>query len=599
MRNNTIKALRGNNQTALPTAFTLAGIFCSIAGATIENNILDDILNFNTNVSFTTGPSALGINWTAGSGGIISRNRITNVRATGNLTGTGAPFTYGIYYSTGNPVISNNQIAIGNSSGNETRVAGIVSSGSTNPGALIAYNSVYINGASSGGANNTYGLLRTSSSNNTYFNNILFNERTGGTGRHYAIGNTNATPATNFTGASANYNLYITGDATSVGEWGAGINRNFSQWKSSSLADTSSYSATNAIVTVVNFFVNAATGNLNINPAKAESWYANGKGIAGTKSGLTINDYDGGARGITLGIPTDIGADEFTPNVGVIPPLSTASAAPANSTTTTYSFGGRTIGEITWGAAGTVPSNIDHRYYSGNQGAGAPSIAAYSYSDVVATGGAGYDYAKKLYYTEAEKNNLSDATIQQIKYDSPGPWVLIGGTQANDAGGKYLTVSGLTNFSLFSLSAPLPCQLNVVSALNAGAGTLRDAVGCAVTGSTITIDPGVTMISLTASLSISGKTLTILDADASPVMITLNSDVSNFNVTASGGATLDNLHIKDLSATKINPVVLNDGTLTLKNTKVSGDAGSINAPAVINNGTGNTNVEGNSIISNQ
>lgn len=599
LRNNTIRALRGNNQIALPSAFTLAGIFCSISGTIIENNTIDDIQNFNTNAAFTTGPSSLGINWTAGVSGIINRNRITNVRATGSFTGLGAPFTYGIYFSNGNPVISNNQIAIGSSSGNETRVAGIVSSGSTNPGALIAYNSIYINGANSSGTNNSYGLLRTGTSNNTYFNNILFNERTGGTGRHYAIGNTAALPATNFTAASANHNLYIASNATSVGEWGAGVNRDFAQWKSSSLADTISYSVTNSTVSASSLFVNPAIGNLNINTSNAACWYANGKGIAGIKSGLITNDYVGEARGTTLGIPTDIGSDEFTPGSGVIPPLSSASAAPANSTTTTYSFGGRKIGEITWGAAGTVPTNIDHRYYSGNQGPGVPSIAAYSYSDVVATGGSGYDYAKKLYYTEAEKNNLSDATLQQFKYDSPGPWLLIGGTQATDVDGKYITVSGLTNFSLFSLSAPLPCQLNVVSAINAGSGTLRDAIGCAVTGSTITIDPSVSMIALTSPLSILGKTLTIQDADMAPVMITLDSDVSDISVSASGTAIFDNLHIKDLSATKTNAVLNNNGTLTLKNTKVSGDAGSMNSPTVKNNGVGNVNVDGATIISNQ
>lgn len=142
------------------------------------------------------------------------------------------------------------------------------------------------------------------------------------------------------------------------------------------------------------------------------------------------------------------------------------------------------------------------------------------------------------------------------------------------------------------------CNL-VTNSNDSGAGSLRDAIGCACNGSTIIIDPSIAMITLTSPLSISGKTLTIKDADASPVMITLDSDVSSLNITSTAEATLDNLLVKDLSNAKTSPVVLNDGILTLKNTKVSGDTGSTNSPIVKNNGVGSVNVDGLSTISNQ
>lgn len=446
IRNNTIRAIKGNNQTALPTAFTLAGIFCSVSGTSIVGNTIDDIQNFNS--SAFAGPSALGINWTAAAG-TITRNRITNVSGTGVQTGTAAPLAYGIFYSTGNVNISNNQISIGANSANESRVAGIVSSGATNPGGVTSYNTIYISGANTSGGNNSYGILRTNTSGVTYLNNIVYNARTGGTGRHYAIGNTASTPTTNFTGNSANYNLYVTSDPNSVGEWGAATNRDFAQWKTSSLADTSSYSVTSTILPVSRLFENPAAGNLNIVTANPESWYANGKAIAGATSGNVINDFAGDSRGITLGTPTDIGSDEFTPDTGVLPPDATPSAAPAPSTTTTYTFGGRRIGEIVWGANGTVPSAISWKYYSGLQ----PLPGAInSHHDVQATGGSGYTYDFKQYYTLAEQNQIPDAALQGIKRTIPAAWQDLGGSFATEAAGRFVTSTGLNGFSLFSLA---------------------------------------------------------------------------------------------------------------------------------------------------
>jgi hypothetical protein len=141
--------------------------------------------------------------------------------------------------------------------------------------------------------------------------------------------------------------------------------------------------------------------------------------------------------------------------------------------------------------------------------------------------------------------------------------------------------------------------LLLTNGANSGIGSLRSIIGCATTGSIITVDPSITSIDLTAPLSISGKILTIKDADMTPAIITLDSDVSNLNISPTGIAILDNLHIKDLSVTKAMPVLINDGTLTLKNTKVSGETGSMISPTVKNNGTGTVNAEGTSTISNQ
>jgi hypothetical protein len=140
---------------------------------------------------------------------------------------------------------------------------------------------------------------------------------------------------------------------------------------------------------------------------------------------------------------------------------------------------------------------------------------------------------------------------------------------------------------------------DVIVGTDSEEGSLRNAIDCSALTDVIVIDPSVSTITLTAPLGIVNKNLTIQDADMTPTIITLDSDVSNLNISPTGIAILDNLHIKDLSVTKAMPVLINDGTLTLKNTKVSGETGSMISPTVKNNGTGTVNAEGTSTISNQ
>lgn len=184
-------------------------------------------------------------------------------------------------------------------------------------------------------------------------------------------------------------------------------------------------------------FSNTATGNLAINTANDVSWYVNGKAIAGAESNSIASDVTGDVRGTTVGTPTDIGADEFTPIAGVLPPDAIASAAPAPATTTSYSFGGRKLGEIIWG--GSVPASVSWKYYSGLPGPGTTGAVINSYHDVPAVGVGPFSYSMKLYYTLAEQNQILDATLEGIKKDGAGPWNGIGGTPSSDAAGKFVT----------------------------------------------------------------------------------------------------------------------------------------------------------------
>ena len=412
----------------------------------ISGNTLDNIANPNTAVAanYTIGIQVQG----SSSGGSISKNKVCDLRN----ANTGPGGLAGIYVSAGDGwTIDNNMVSIRNGAGtNDLATFGI---GDFSNGVInLYYNTVYVGGSSTG-ATSTYAFARGGNSRISLVNNLLYNERAT-TGGSFAIGNIATVPGDGWSSASSNYNVFIAPDAARIGEWGLGTNQSFAQWKTTSGGDIESYSDVTANVPSATLFVNVATCDLNINPASNLSWYVNGKGIAGSASGNLSTDFGGTARSTTLGTPTDIGADEFTPNAGVNPIPAIASGAPAPGTTTTYTFAGRKLGELTWGAVGTPPSSITWNYFSSVPGAGvAPVTNINSYWDVAASGGSGYSYDIKSYYTVAEQNALADPSLNLGKKTGASAWNYLAGATGTDAGGKHYTRTGLNSFSQFTLGS--------------------------------------------------------------------------------------------------------------------------------------------------
>ena len=153
--------------------------------------------------------------------------------------------------------------------------------------------------------------------------------------------------------------------------------------------------------------------------------------------------------------------------------------------------------------------------------------------------------------------------------------------------------SGSGNFSICVTGANggSPCITNVTSSADDGPGTLRQAVACAASGSTITIDAAVSSITLTDTLSLNNKTLTIKDADLNRVAINLNSDNALVLIGSSEVITFNNLHFIDLSATKVNSVIKNQGNTTFIQCKISGNGASVITPKITNS-AGIMNTEG-------
>ena len=469
----TITGLTTNSTSTSTVPGVASGIF-------INSNLIDTNLIRKCVISdiACTTTSDIGNGVTGISAGnsafLIDSNKIFDIK--NSVSGaTTRPHIMGInlYRTTRTSTIASNQIAIGNNQNTNLQVFGInntYNGSATVDSIKVFYNSIVISGTPASGSFNSSAIYRGSDTIAPLVviktpmeinNNLCINKRTGGTGSHSSIFCQEISAPTAF---SSNYNAFISAGSVDFGRWGS-TSYDFAGWKTTANLDTLSYAARSSVLTdftnvacstkVDNLFINPSyqtNAELAINNANAEAWLLNGKGIA--IPGLDPN------RSNTVGTPTDIGFNEFTPAGANLPPTGAASAAPAPSTTTTYSFAGRKLGEIAWGAS--VPTSVTWRYYSGLQGPSTTGAVINAYHDVPAVGAGPFNYSMKLYYTLAEQNQIADASLTGLKKDGASPWLAIGGTQSSDAAGKFVTSTGLTTFSLFTLKDvinPIPVKL--------------------------------------------------------------------------------------------------------------------------------------------
>jgi hypothetical protein len=310
IRNNTVRTMKGNNTSTNGSTFITMGIYSNVANTTMEGNTVFDIYNFNTTAA---APAVKGIFWAATSG-TVRNNRIYNIRSGGTQTATNAPWVHGIYVSAGNPSMYNNFVSVGMNTGGEVRVNGITVNSTANPGGAFNYNSIYVTGTTASGTNNSFAFNRLNTAGITMRNNLLYNERTGGTGPHYAIGNTAGTPATNWTSTTSDNNHFIAVNSAMVGLWGT-TSYSITQWRATSGGDLNTNTNNPATLPATTLFVSPSTGNLKINP----SYYLTASDLESkgtTVAGITVdfeNDVRPGPVGSVHGGGTlpDIGADEF------------------------------------------------------------------------------------------------------------------------------------------------------------------------------------------------------------------------------------------------------------------------------------------------
>ncbi len=424
IRNNELSNFTGSainitSQTTYPNDalnenWTIVGneIFQSAAGSGTVNGILINALGRNLisqniirNLSTTsTGSGVSGIQADMVSDLDIRGNRIYGFSAADGST------LYGMFLksSSGGPIdrkffVANNEIAIAPASSSNT-IYGLYESGNTGDSLAAYYNSVYLGGVETG-ARNSFGIFRYSSSTShtatQVRNNCIVNVRSGGTGQKHAVG----LEYKNL--FDADYN-FLSGS----GSGGANYFRigstlyDFAGWKTQIAGDTHSWTEAAVSITPPNLFQDVSAGNLQIRADQSEAWYVNGKGMALSGAGLGDERSAAGTRSQTTGIATDIGADEFTPDAGILPPPVTLTGPFTQGTPYDLTLLGRLLGRITFTSA-TIPASLSVRYFSGTNPPNAVREYANGHYTFEGTGTTtGLDYSLAMVFDPREQNNI-------------------------------------------------------------------------------------------------------------------------------------------------------------------------------------------------
>jgi len=293
------------------------GIYCyGTLNLVIEKNMIHDIWcneNSIAGIHFNDGDSAGTVT--------IRQNRIYDLNNTGPFAGyiTGIS----VRHAKNRVDVLNNQVSVNNnnlSSGVFIRGISETSRTNTRPDSRkrFTYNSVYIGGT---GTAASYGYNFENANNlpetRSVFNNIFYNERTGGSTGHFAyrLYASVYEVATFLNNTVFNNNFYTLNDSLKFTEF-ATAPLSWTNWKSTYNFDNLGSISTPAKTPALQLFMGKAQGNLNIDSSSSISWRVNEKG----KPFADIDkDFDSAAvrsTDIVNGI-TDIGSDEF--NTSTLP----------------------------------------------------------------------------------------------------------------------------------------------------------------------------------------------------------------------------------------------------------------------------------------
>jgi hypothetical protein len=455
--NNIVHDIIGNsgNRNIAMSSHSGIAVFDNISGGyiSISNNNVYNIIN--TGIGSVSGM----LLYSPSSPVTVSKNKVHSISGfSGTVNGIYAAF------NTSSGSITNNQISL--QASNLGQVNAICEQPQTIYSTNKYYNnSVFINGVATDiYGSNSYVFFRAGTLLNTIDvrNNIFYNKHIGGTGKHYAIG---SVTANGISPSSFSYNLMVIADTAAFAEspYAMRLSEFNAVYKNS---PNTNWTETVSNLPAQTLFTDTATSDLSIATSHSNNWYANGKGIAITS---VSSDFSGNPRSTTIaGGATDIGAFEFS--TATIPPLATASAAPALNGTTNYMFAGKKIASITWGATGTVPVAVDVKYYTGTD---APSLLSgrthiNSYYAITPTGGSGYTYDIALNYDSAMMGSVSSAADLKMAFyrSSTSNWYIHSTSSANRisgllSSGTYAASNTLAaNFTgTDNLNNPLPVEL--------------------------------------------------------------------------------------------------------------------------------------------
>jgi len=327
--NNTITNLTTTSTNVNLSPFgtnMLTGVGILINGNTAGTSVIQNTISLlSLSNSTTNGTNIAGIGIAQGNLTSVSRNVIYDLSNASTSTSITLPGTVsGIFIRSGNSISGistsqsyfNNMITLGNTQTSNTCFVGIWGNHAqtTDPSVVnVYYNSVYITGTVTSGAQPSFGYLRGDLSSTARTvpvdirNNIFNNDRTGGTGSHYAISNNyGATASAAGWGINtSNFNILNSASASTVGFWNG--DKTLTAWQTASASDALSLTA------IPVTFLSYATGDLHLNMGLTPTQLESG----GIVISAVTTDIDGQTRPGPAGSVNggawapDFGADEF------------------------------------------------------------------------------------------------------------------------------------------------------------------------------------------------------------------------------------------------------------------------------------------------
>lgn len=271
-------------------------VFSGIYNASATTYPTDSI--YKNNVSYLSFDNTNYVNGIFGQG-LISKNRVRDIDFTGAATFSeliGISWGGGEVAASDSRGVENNEVILGkNRSGLSIATNDIIGGIEIRRGdADVFYNSVLIEGIHAG-SENTYAIELPNSGTVNFNNNLLYNERSGGTGKHYAAYKTGVGA-----GFNASNNAYVigTGSNNILGNWSGADQMQLIDWEAVS-GEVSSVSDDNVGAPVSSTFPILSYDSLDV---PDPTWLQ-----AGVPLSIPLDDIKGEPRDLVL--PT-IGAYE-------------------------------------------------------------------------------------------------------------------------------------------------------------------------------------------------------------------------------------------------------------------------------------------------
>src|SRR5258705_3493024 len=219
--NNTVTNVTNNSTPDASFSTQTIGLIVSATGVqTIRGNTVSNIGSTNLVAPAANNNRVWGllVSGTA-IGTVVDRNKVDNIY--GSSAGAGARvdvITCFQSQTVANATVTNNMISTnGGSASSDRSIFGILDLSLSPAASNYYFNSVNITGTATA-ANNTYAFNRNSTATVTLRNNIFADTRSGGTGFHVALANTNAA-ATGWSATASDRNLLLNAHAADITQW--------------------------------------------------------------------------------------------------------------------------------------------------------------------------------------------------------------------------------------------------------------------------------------------------------------------------------------------------------------------------------------------